>query len=121
MKIKLPHRVLRLTEEDKMLPDEDKVALVNSILQEDVSYRGESISLEDYLSETFDNRTSIVIMDMLSYYITKKHRERQDIMTRETMGKMQKGDGRTANFSNLRYSDRVSMGLVDDDDYSNQY
>lgn len=113
MKIQLPHRVLYLTEEDKMLSGADKVKLVNCVLNENIKINNVDTTLDLHLHETFNIQRSIVIMDMLSYFITKEHRARQDIMTRETIKKMQQGDGRTVVFSSLNYSDKVSMGLVD--------
>lgn len=117
MKIKLPHRTLRLTEDEKMLSGEKKVELVSEILQEKLVHENQEITLEDFLGLTFDNPSSVVIMDMFAYFITKEHRKKQDIMTRETIGKMQRGDGRTINFTNLSQDEKVSMGIDLDDDY----
>src|SRR5690606_26241003 len=119
MKIQLPHRTLHIREEHKMMDGEDKVKFVNEILQEEVIINGESMTLDYYFATNFNNQSVIVAMDMLSYFITKIHRERQDIMTRETIKKMQRGDGRTINFSNLKYKDKVNMGMIDDIDDSN--
>lgn len=119
MKIILPHKTLRITEKQKMMSDVDKVKFVNDLLQEEVEMHGQKTTLEMYLYETFNNPTSIVVMDMLSYFIAKEHRKYQDIMTRKTIRKMQRGDGRTINFTNLKYSDKIGMGLIDDVDSSN--
>lgn len=116
MKIKLPHRTLFFTEEDKLLSGDDKVEKVNEILNEKVSYRGSSITLEEYLGETFDNPSSMVIMDMFSYYITKTHRKKEEIMTRETFGKMEKGDGRTLPVSSMNANESSERGLIDTED-----
>lgn len=117
MKIKLPHRILELTEEDKSLPCEEKVELVNSILQEKVS---ESLTLEMYLHESFDNPQSIVILDMLGYFISKIHKKRQDILTRESIKGMQSGDGRTTPFSSLSQSNKADLGIAEEEDYYGQ-
>lgn len=116
MKIKLPHRTLFFTEEDKMLSGEQKVEKVNEILNENVMYKGNRITLEDYLGETFDNPSTMVIMDMLSYYITKVHRKKEEIMTRETFGNMEKGDGRTFPVSSMNANESSERGLIDTED-----
>ena len=114
MKIKLPHRTVVIKEIDKMLTDKEKVAYVNEILKEETVVKGEAMTVENYFRDNFNNQSAIVAMDMLSYYITKEHKAKQDILTRKTVGKMQKGDGRTLNFSNLNYNENLKMGLVDD-------
>lgn len=118
MKIQLPHRVLKFTEEDKILTGEEKVLFINEILAEKIVVNDEMMTLDDYYRDNFNNRSVIVALDMFSYYITKNHREHQDIMTRETIKKMQRGDGRTINFSNLGYNDMTGMGMIDDIDDS---
>lgn len=119
MKIKLPHRVLFLKEEDKNLSGEEKVSLVNEILSEKVIINQEEMTLEEFYIDNKHLPSVIVALDMFSYYITKEHRVRQDIMTRETIKKMLRGDGRTINFTNLSYDSMVNMGMVDDLDDSN--
>lgn len=114
LKIKLPHRTVVIKEIDKMLTDKEKVAYVNEILKEETVVKGEAMTVENYFRDNFNNQSAIVAMDMLSYYITKEHKAKQDILTRKTVGKMQKGDGRTLNFSNLNYNENLKMGLVDD-------
>lgn len=119
MKIILPHRTIVFKEEHKMLADAEKVALVKEILNEEVTIKNKTIKLEHYFQDNFNNRSVIVALDMLAYFITKEHKVKQDIMTRETIKKMQKGDGRTINFSNLNYTDNLKMGVIDDASDSN--
>jgi len=119
MKIRLPHRTLVITEKEKMLSDKEKIEFVNKLLKENVELHGETISLDLYFSEN-KSRASIVAQDMIAYFITKEHMAHQDIMTRKTIKKMQKGDGRTVNFTNLSYQDKINLGLDDATDIYEQ-
>lgn len=115
MKIKLPHRVVKFTEQQKSMTGKEKVDIVNSLLAEAFEIDDETTTLEDYLYFNKNLPSAIIIKDMLAYFIVKEHRVKEEIMTRETFRRMQKGDGRTINFSNLKYNDAISMGLIDID------
>lgn len=119
MKIKLPHRTVIFKEEDKFLSGKEKSELVEKILQEKLIVNNEEMVLENYFRDNFNNQSVIVALDMFTYFITKEHKVKEEIMTRETIKKMQRGDGRTINFSNLAYNDNLKMGLVDDSTESN--
>lgn len=114
MRIKLPHRVLLLTEDHKYMTGKDKVTFLNAVLMEEVEVNGVEMTLDQYYTDNKTNPSVIVALDMMSYFITKEHRTHQDIMTRETIKKMTRGDGRTVNFTNLKHSDKVNMGMIDD-------
>lgn len=119
MRIKLPHREIALTEEQKSLSSELKKKIVDEILSESVSYGDETVTLNEYLHRTFDNPSSRVIMDMLAYFMIKEHRQKEDILTREAEKEMIKFTSRSKeiHFSNLSLTDKVSLGLDTDNDY----
>lgn len=108
MKIKLPHRTVVFTEEQKKASAEERVVLVNEVLQEKIN---ENLTVEEYFTENFGNSSVTVAMDMLSYFIIKEYNQQEDIISRDGVKKMKKGNKNSVNFSNLTEQDKVSLGL----------
>lgn len=78
MKLQLPNSIIELRME---LPIEDRVQYIQSLLEkETVVYRGEKITLDDYFSITAQTYHTIIILDMLAYYITKGYFTRDELL-----------------------------------------
>lgn len=71
MKILLPHRTVSL---DSSLSIEEKKKVVEELLSEKIEFHAETMTLEEYLSFTWEKQNSKVIMDLLSYYLTKEEK-----------------------------------------------
>ncbi|WP_144787008.1 hypothetical protein [Lysinibacillus fusiformis] len=81
MKIQLPHTIIELNLE---LPIEERVLYIQSILEnERIIYGGEEISLEIYLHITSQAHHTIVLLDMLGYYMTKGYFTREELLLEE--------------------------------------
>lgn len=112
MRIQLPHRELRLTEEQKQMPAEKRIELVNEILAERLQNKhGEMVTLEEYLQEGFNSQNAIIIMECFSYFIIKEYNQQEDIISQDGMKKMQRGNKNSINFSNLSGEQNIALGL----------
>ncbi|MGE7916533.1 hypothetical protein [Lysinibacillus xylanilyticus] len=81
MKLQLPNTVIELNLE---LPVEDRVQYIRSLLEnEKIVYRGEEITLEVYFSTTSHTYNTIVLLDMLSYYMTKGYFTKEELLLEE--------------------------------------
>lgn len=81
MKIQLPNTIIELNLE---LPIEERVQYIQSILEnEKIVYRGEDISLEIYLTATSQVHHTIVILDILGYYMTKGYFTKEELFLEE--------------------------------------
>lgn len=78
MKLQLPHTIIELNLE---LPIEERVQYIRSILDnEKIMFRGEEISLKMYLTATSQAHHTIVLLDMLGYYITKGYFTKEELL-----------------------------------------
>lgn len=78
MKLQLPHTSIDLNLE---LTIKDRVQYIRFILEnETINYRGEEISLELYLRSTSQAHNTIILLDMLSYYLTKGYFTREELL-----------------------------------------
>lgn len=81
MKLQLPHTIIELNIE---LPIAERVQYIQSILEnEKITFRGEEISLEMYLTATSQTYKTIILLDMLGYYITKGYFTREELLLEE--------------------------------------
>ncbi|MFJ8086905.1 hypothetical protein ACIQ7N_01625 [Lysinibacillus sp. NPDC095746] len=81
MKLQLPNAVIELNLD---LPIEDRVQYIRSFLEnERIIYRGEEITLEIYFSITSHTRNTIILLDMLGYYITKGFFTKEELLLEE--------------------------------------
>ncbi|MFJ7731158.1 hypothetical protein ACIQXF_04615 [Lysinibacillus sp. NPDC097231] len=81
MKLQLPNTIIELNLE---LPIVDRVQYIQSILEnEKIVYRGEEITLEIYLSSTSQTHNTIILLDMLGYYMTKGYFTREELLLEE--------------------------------------
>lgn len=119
MRIELPHRIVRLSEDEKMLPSEEKKKIVEGILQETVTVNNEEMSVEEYFNLTFNIQSTKIAMELLAYFMIKEHKQREDILSGEAMKKMNRGSKFSTNFSDLSLTDKVSLGIDNENDYAN--
>lgn len=118
MKLILPHRKVKL---DTELNEEQRKTAIELLLQEDVPFdrvkdgQLESIyiSLEEYLRITWNKPNSKILMDIMSYYLTKEEKN-LEILSNEKQKEIVKGSKRHTNFSSLGYNDSLTLGLIDD-------
>lgn len=81
MKLQLPNTVIELNLD---LPIEDRVQYIRSILEnERIVYRGDEITLEIYFSITSHTHNTIILLDMLGYYITKGFFTKEELLLEE--------------------------------------
>lgn len=113
MRIELPHRNVNL---DASLSPTEKLEVVYKLLDEDIVFHDETMTLEDYFRFTFEIQSSITAMDIISYYLTKENRVLEVLSTKK-QEEMRKGSKRHTTFSGMGYADQVRNGVIDSDDY----
>lgn len=108
MKVLLPHRTVSL---DSSLSIEEKKKVVETLLSEKIEFHAETMTLEEYLTFTWEKPNSKVIMDMLAYYLTKEEKN-LEILSHKKENEISKGSERYTSFSNLSEEDKESLGIA---------
>ena len=108
MKILLPHREVSL---DSSLTIEEKKKVVEHLLSENIEFHAQTMTLEEYLTLTWEKQNSKVIMDMLAYYLTKEEKN-LEILSHKKENEISKGTKRYTNFSNLSEDDKELLGIA---------
>lgn len=108
MKILLPHKTVNL---DSSLSIEEKKEVVENLLSEKIEFHAETMTLEEYLSYTWEKPNSKVIMDMLAYYLTKEEKN-LEVLSHKKENEISKGSERYTNFSNLSEEDKETLGIA---------
>ncbi len=81
MKLQLPHRMVELNLD---LPMEERVRTIRFMLEnEKVIYQGEEIPLEFYFSITSHTHQTLILLDMIGYYITKGYFTKAELLLEE--------------------------------------
>ncbi|EON72845.1 hypothetical protein [Lysinibacillus sphaericus] len=81
MKLQLPHRMVELKLD---LPIEERVQYISFMLEnEKIVYQGEEITLELYFSITSHAYNTIILLDMIGYYITKGYFTKAELLLEE--------------------------------------
>ncbi|MFJ7648602.1 hypothetical protein ACIQ1H_13650 [Lysinibacillus sp. NPDC097279] len=81
MKLQLPHATVEL---NINLPIKERVQYVSFMLEnEKVVYKGEEISLELYFSLTANTYNTLILLDMIGYYITKGYFTKEELLLEE--------------------------------------
>lgn len=109
MKIKIKDKNYDL---DLSLPELDKLKVVNDIFQEKVTYRGSEMTIEEFLTSTYNNsKESQKSCDMIGYYLTKND-SKDGVLSRNSMQEMINGSKDKANpFSE---SQELKLGIIGD-------
>lgn len=117
MKLFLPHREVTL---DTNLPFMERNEVIHNLLKENMTFQEITMSVEEYFRYTWDKETSKVSMDIIGYYLTKNNSQGEDreVVSNGKMKEMRKGSKRHTTFSGMGYDNQVSLGLIDEDDYS---
>lgn len=111
------HKVMNINGEEvvESLTNEEKREFVDNILSSESCIAG--LSWEEYFRETWNKRNTEVAIDIISNYICKINDykiEDKEVMSRDKVRKMEKGNERVSNFSNLSLGDKVSIGIDTD-------
>lgn len=114
MRIILPHKKVNL---DTSLHPEDRKVVVENLLKEEIEFHNETMTLEEYLTHTWNKQNSKTIMDLFGYYLTKF--ETQEVLSRDKTKEMSRGfygksdNNRYSNFTDLSPDDKERIGLID--------
>lgn len=116
MKLYLPHREVNL---DTALDYDKRNECVYAILEEEVEFHSETMSVEDYFRKTWNDETTKVLMDVIGYYLTKNNTEGEDreVLSNYKQKEMRVGSKRMTTFSGMGIENQLAMGLIDEDDY----
>ncbi|MFJ7982453.1 hypothetical protein ACIQ1D_19550 [Lysinibacillus xylanilyticus] len=112
MKILLPHKTVSL---DSSLDIADKKKVVENLLSEKIEFHAQTMTLEEYLSFTWEKQNSKVIMDMLAYYLTKEEKN-LEILSKDRQQEMLKGSYRGkesiyTSFETLSEENKDKLGI----------
>lgn len=113
MKVELPHKNVNL---DASLNPDAKMEIIFKLLDEEIVFHNETMTLEEYFRLTFEIQSSIIAMDIIGYYLTKENRV-LEIMSTKKQEEMQKGSKRHVTFTSMGYVNQVRNGVIDSDDY----
>lgn len=113
MKLKLPHQTIDL---DLELPLDERIPVINNILQTNIEFHNSTMTIEEYFHETWGNESTKICLDIIGYYLTK---ERQDlsILSQDREKELSVGSARHVTFSSMGYENQVNVGAIDPDDY----
>lgn len=118
MKLQLPHRDVYL---DSQLPFQERNSLIKEVLEEEIEFLNETLTVEEYFRATWTKPTTKTCMDIIGYYLTKGNTEGEDreVLSHKKAEEMRKGSKRHTTFSSMDYNRQVEFGLIDvDDNYS---
>lgn len=116
MKLYLPHKEVKL---DTQLSYEDRNEAVYKILEEEIEFHSESMTVEEYLRMTWNKEHTKVLMDVIGYYLTKNNFEGEDreVLSNQKQKEIRLGSKRHVTFSGLDYDNQMNIGIIDPDDY----
>jgi len=81
MKLQLPHAIVEL---NVNLPIEERVQYIRCMLEnEKLTYKGEEIPLELYFSITANTYNTLILLDMIGYYLTKGYFTKEELLLEE--------------------------------------
>lgn len=112
MKLKLTHKTYNL---DMDLPLEDRIPVINKILNEKIEFHEEIMSVEEYFRHTWNKQNTKISLDIIGYYLTKEDRN-LDVLSVKKQLEMHNGSKRHTTFSGMGYDNQVAVGLIDIDD-----
>lgn len=113
MKLKLPHQTIEL---DLNLPLNERIPIINNILQTRIEFHSSTMTIEDYFHETWDNQGTKICLDIIGYYLTKENQE-MSVLSAQREREMANGSGRHVTFSSMGYENQVNVGAIDPEDY----
>lgn len=108
MKVLLPHKEVSL---DNSLEIEERKKVIEHLLNEEIEFHSQKMTLEDYLYLTFKKDNSKVIMDMFAYYLTKEAKN-LEVLSHKKEKEISKGTKKYSNFSNLSNDDKELLGIA---------
>lgn len=112
MKLKLTHKTYDL---DMELPLENRIPVINNILNESIEFHEEAMTVEEYFRYTWNKQNTKISLDIISYYLTKEDRDLEVLSVKKQL-EMQNGSKRHTTFSGMGYDNQVSVGLIDIED-----
>lgn len=117
MKLYLPHREVNL---DTNLNFEDRNRKVFEVLEEEIEFHSEKMTVEEYFRRTWDKPQTKVCLDVIGYFLTKNNTtgEDREVLSNKKQKEIRKGSKRHITFSGLGYEDQVSIGILDEDDFN---
>ena len=93
---------------------EDRIELIQSLLQQTLEFQNMTMSVEDYFHYTWDNPNTIKAMDMIAYYLTKVEQD-LTVLSRKRMKEISRGSDRHVTFGSLGLEQQIRFGLQDTD------
>ena len=112
MKLRLPHKTHNL---DLKMETDDRLALINRILTEEINFQDQTMTVEEYFSHTWDKQNTKVALDIIGYFLTKEDKK-LEILSNSKRKEMENGSNRHTTFSGMGIENQVAVGLVDIDD-----
>lgn len=115
MILKLPHRKVSL---DVGLSIEKRKQVVENILQEQIEFYNQQMTVEEYFRKTWYKSPTKTCLDIIGYYLTKDNTSTEDkeILSNHKQKEMEKGSKRHVTFSGLSKKNAVRLGISDFDD-----
>lgn len=115
MKLYLPHRTVDLNTD---LPFKERNTVIHELLEEEMSFQDETMTVEEYFRHTWNKEPTKVSMDIIGYYLTKNNYEGEDreILSNGKQKEMRKGSKRHTTFTGMGVDSQVALGLADIDD-----
>lgn len=112
MKLKLTHKTYSL---DMELPLESRIPIINNILNENIEFHEEMMTVEEYFRHTWNKQNTKISLDIIAYYLTKEDRNLEVLSVKKQL-EMQNGSKRHTTFSGMGYDNQVAVGLIDIED-----
>ena len=109
MKLKLPHKTHNL---DMDLDLEDRIPVINDILEDEIVFHSEIMTTEEYFRHTWEKQNTKIALDIIGYYLTKEKRNLEILSTKKQL-EMDTGSKRHTTFSGMGLDNQVAIGLVD--------
>lgn len=130
MKILFPHREVNLDIDSRTVPPiEERKKIVNSILIEKIEFHNQVMTVEEYLTHTWEKQSTKAILDMLGYYLTKESftedqkndtnyfgediKEDRFILSNRSIEEMEKGSKRHTTISSMGQENNFKLGFED--------
>lgn len=114
MKLDLPQKTIDL---NMSLEIDERMKVVDEILKMKIKVKNDDVILEDYFHETFNNQETRRALDTIGYYLTKVEKD-LTILSQEKIKEMNNGSKRHVTFTSMGYENQVSLGVIDEDDYT---
>lgn len=130
MKILFPHREVNLDIDSRTAPPiEERKKIVNSILIEKIEFHNQVMTVEEYLTHTWEKQSTKAILDMIGYYLTKDSftedqkndtnyfgeeiKEDRFILSNRSIEEMEKGSKRHTTISSMGQENHFKLGFED--------